>query len=203
MNLKQILLVSLKKPANLPETLSPLKFKLINVVEGALFIAATTSLLNSSLDKLIFRSSENATKLHENSSLSFLFTPLSMFAFEIIFIIAVMGSILFFSNFSDQKVSIEELGKNVLCLFLVTFVFKLAQVLSLVLSFDLYYILRFFELLWFIWALSYVVSILYKFKSVLLTAFLGAITVSITMGSLFMIFVSLMQYFLIGNESNV
>ena len=99
--------------------------------------------------------------------------------------------------------SIEELGKNVLCLFLVTFIFKLAQVLSLVLSFDLYYILRFFELLWFIWALSYVVSILYKFKSVLLTAFLGAITVSITMGSLFMIFVSLMQYFLIGNQSNV
>ena len=168
-----------------------------------LFYCSTTSLLNASLEKLIFRSSENASKLLENSSLSFIFNPLSMFAFELIFIIAVMGSILFFSNFSDQKVSIEELGKNVLCLFLVTFVFKLAQVLSLVLSFDLYYILRFFELLWFIWALSYVVSILYKFKSVLLTAFLGAITVSITMGSLFMIFVSLMQYFLIGNESNV
>tara|TARA_Y100001978_G_C23450881_1_gene317629 strand:- start:55 stop:435 length:381 start_codon:yes stop_codon:yes gene_type:complete len=126
-----------------------------------------------------------------------------MFAFELIFIIAVIGSILFFSNFSNQKVSLEELGKNVLCLFLVTFVFKFAQVLFLVLSFDLYYIFRFFELLWFIWALSYVVAILYQFKSVLLTAFFGAITVSLTMGSLFMIFVSLMQYFLIGNESNV
>tara|TARA_Y100000589_G_C27111205_1_gene612308 strand:+ start:831 stop:1211 length:381 start_codon:yes stop_codon:yes gene_type:complete len=126
-----------------------------------------------------------------------------MFAFELIFIIAVIGSILFFSNFSNQKVSIEELGKNVLCLFLVTFVFKFVQVLFLVLSFDLYYIFRFFELLWFIWALSYVVAILYQFKSVLLTAFFGAITVSLTMGSLFMIFVSLMQYFLIGNESNV
>ena len=98
---------------------------------------------------------------------------------------------------------VEELGKNVLCLFLVTFVFKFAQVLSLVFSFDLYYILRFFELLWFIWALSYVVSILYKFKSVLLTAFLGAVTISLTMGSLFMIFVSILQYFLIGNQSNV
>tara|TARA_B100000683_G_C12254290_1_gene458831 strand:- start:200 stop:580 length:381 start_codon:yes stop_codon:yes gene_type:complete len=126
-----------------------------------------------------------------------------MFAFELIFIIAVIGSILFFSNFSNQKVSLEELGKNVLCLFLVTFVFKFVQVLFLVLSFDLYYIFRFFELLWFIWALSYVVAILYQFKSVLLTAFFGAITVSLTMGSLFMIFVSLMQYFLIGNESNV
>ena len=114
-----------------------------------------------------------------------------------------MGSILFFSNFSNQKVSIEELGKNVLCLFLVTFVFKFAQALSLVFSFDLYYILRFFELLWFIWALSYVVSILYNFKSVLLTAFLGAVTVSLTMGSLFMIFVSILQYFLIGNQPNV
>lgn len=203
MDLKQILLVSLKKPANLPETLSPLKLKFNTLIEGAFFIAATTSLLNSCLDKFIFRSSENASKLLENNSLSFIFNPLSMFAFELIFIIAVIGSILFFSNFSNQKVSLEELGKNVLCLFLVTFVFKFAQVLFLVLSFDLYYIFRFFELLWFIWALSYVVAILYQFKSVLLTAFFGAITVSLTMGSLFMIFVSLMQYFLIGNESNV
>ena len=38
MNLKQILLVSLKKPANLPEILSPLKLKLINIVEGALLL---------------------------------------------------------------------------------------------------------------------------------------------------------------------
>lgn len=203
MDLKQILLVSLKKPANLPETLSPLKLKFYTLIEGAFFIAATTSLLNSCLDKFIFRSSENASKLLENNSLSFIFNPLSMFAFELIFIIAVIGSILFFSNFSNQKVSLEELGKNVLCLFLVTFVFKFVQVLFLVLSFDLYYIFRFFELLWFIWALSYVVAILYQFKSVLLTAFFGAITVSLTMGSLFMIFVSLMQYFLIGNESNV
>ena len=203
MDLKQILLVSLKKPANLPETLSPLKLKFYTLIEGAFFIAATTSLLNSCLDKFIFRSSENASKLLENNSLSFIFNPLSMFAFELIFIIAVIGSILFFSNFSNQKVSLEELGKNVLCLFLVTFVFKFAQVLFLVLSFDLYYIVRFFELLWFIWALSYVVAILYQFKSVLLTAFFGAITVSLTMGSLFMIFVSLMQYFLIGIESNV
>ena len=203
MDLKQILLVSLKKPANLPETLSPLKLKLNSLIEGAFFIAATTSLLNSCLDKFIFRSSENASKLLENNSLSFIFNPLSMFAFELIFIIAVIGSILFFSNFSNQKVSLEELGKNVLCLFLVTFVFKFAQVLFLVLSFDLYYIFRFFELLWFIWALSYVVAILYQFRSVLLTAFFGAITVSLTMGSLFMIFVSLMQYFLVGNESNV
>ena len=51
MNFKQILLVSLKKPANLPETLSPLKLKLHTIVEGAFFVAATTSLLNSSLDK--------------------------------------------------------------------------------------------------------------------------------------------------------
>ena len=203
MDLKQILLVSLKKPANLPETLSPLKLKFNTLIEGAFFIAATTSLLNSCLDKFFFRSSENASKLLENNSLSFIFNPLSMFAFELIFIIAVIGSILFFSNFSNQKVSLEELGKNVLCLFLVTFVFKFVQVLFLVLSFDLYYIFRFFELLWFIWALSYVVAILYQFKSVLLTAFFGAITVSLTMGSLFMIFVSLMQYFLIGNESNV
>ena len=203
MDLKHTLKIALRRPADLPDALSPIKLKLSSVIECAVFIAAITSLLNSLLERLFFKSSENASKLLENNSLSVIFNPLSMFAFELIFIIAVMGSILFFSNFSNQKVSVEELGKNVLCLFLVTFVFKFAQVLSLVFSFDLYYLLRFFELLWFIWALSYVVSILYEFKSVLLTAFLGAVTISLTMGSLFMIFVSILQYFLIGNQSNV
>ena len=126
-----------------------------------------------------------------------------MFAFELIFIITVMVSILIFSNFSNQRVSIEELGKNVLFLFLVAFIFKFIQVLFLFISFDLYYIFRFFEVLWFIWALSSVVSILYKFRSVLLVAFLGAITVSLTMGFLFMIFISLIQFLLIGNAPNV
>ena len=203
MDLKQLLLISLTKPVELPKVLSPFRLKLTNIFEGALFLAATTSLLNSSLDRLIFRSSENASILLENNSLSFILSPLSMFAFELIFIITVMVSILIFSNFSNQRVSIEELGKNVLFLFLVAFIFKFIQVLFLFISFDLYYIFRFFEVLWFIWALSSVVSILYKFKSVLLVAFLGAITVSLTMGFLFMIFISLIQFLLIGNAPNV
>ena len=203
MDFKQLLIISLRRPAELPDTLSSFKVKLNTVVEGALFIAATTSLLNSSLDRLIFKSSESASKLLENNSLSFIFNPFSMFAFELIFIITVMVCILFFSNFSSQKVGIEELGKNVLFLFLVTFVFKFIQVLFLFISFDLYYIFRFFEVLWFIWALSSVVAILYRFKSVLLTAFLGAITVSLTMGVLLMIFISLMQFLLVGDLPNV
>ena len=204
MDLKQLLIISLRRPSELPDLLSSFdKVKLNTVVEGAVFIAATTALLNSSLDRLIFKSSENALLLFENKSLSFLFSPFSMFAFELIFIITVMVSILFFSNFSNQKVGIEELGKNVLFLFLVTFVFKFIQVLFLFISFDLYYIFRFFEVLWFIWALSSVVSTLYKFKSVLLTAFLGAITVSLTMGFLFMMFVSIIQFLLLGDLPNV
>ena len=203
MEFKQLLLLSLRKPAYLPDLLGSLKLKLTTIIEGAVFIAATTSLLNSLLDRLIFKSSENASKLLENNSLSFIFYPLSMFAFELIFIITVMLSILFFSNFSKQKVSIEELGKNVLVLFLVAFVFKFIQAVLLFISIDLYYIFRFFEVLWFIWALSSVVVTLYQYKSILLTAFLGAITVSLTMGFLFMIFVSIIQFFLVGNISNV
>ena len=203
MDLKQLLIISLRRPTELPNKLSPVKLELNNVVEGAVFIASITSLLNSSLDRLIFKSSENASKLLENSSLSFIFEPLSMFAFELIFIITVMGSILFFSNFSSQKVSLEELGKNVLFLFLVAFVFKFTQVFFVFISIDLYYIFRFMEVLWFIWALSSVVVVLYKFKSVLLTAFLGAITVSLTMGFLFMVFVSLLQSLLVGDIPNV
>ena len=203
MEFKQLLLLSLRKPAYLPDLLGSLKLKLTTIIEAAVFIAATTSLLNSFLDRLIFKSSENASKLLENNSLSFIFYPLSMFAFELIFIITIMLSILFFSNFSKQKVSIEELGKNVLVLFLVAFVFKFIQALLLFISIDLYYIFRFFEVLWFIWALSSVVVVLYKFKSILLTAFLGAITVSLTMGFLFMIFVSLLQSLLVGDIPNV
>ena len=37
MNLKQILLVSLKKPAYLPETLSPLKLKLNTIIHPYVF----------------------------------------------------------------------------------------------------------------------------------------------------------------------
>ena len=203
MDFKQLFIISLRRPTELPQKLSQVKLELNTLVEGALFIAATTSLLNSSLDRLIFKSSENASKLLENSSLSFIFDPLSMFAFELIFIITVMGSILFFSNFSSQKVSVEELGKNVLFLFLVAFVFKLTQFFFVFISTDLYYILRFVEVLWFIWALSSVVVVLYRFKSILLTAFLGAITVSLTMGFLFMILVSLLQSLLVGDIPNV
>ena len=161
MDLKQLLIISLRRPAELPDILSPVKLKLNTVVEGAVFIAATTALLNSSLDRLIFRSSENASKLLENNSLSFIFDPLSMFVFELIFIVTVVASILFFGNFSSQKVGIEELGKTLLFLFLVAFIFKIAQVFFVFISIDLYYIFRFFEVLWFIWALSSVVSVLY------------------------------------------
>ncbi len=203
MDLKQLLIISLRRPTELPHKLRLVQLKLNTVVEGALFIAATTSLLNSSLDRLIFKSSENASRLLENGSFSFIFDPLSMFAFELIFIITVMGSILFFSNFSSQKVSVEELGKNVLFLFLVAFIFKFIQVFFIFISIDLYYIFRFVEVLWFIWALSSVVVVLYQFKSVLLTAFLGAVTISLTMGVLFMIFVSILQSLLLGDIPNV
>ena len=203
MDLKQLLIIGLRKPAELPGILSSFRLRLNTVVEGAIFIAATTSLLNSSLDRLIFRSSENASKLLENNSLSFIFDPLSMFIFELIFIVTIIASILFFSNFSSQKIRLEELGKNVLFLFLVAYIFKFSQVLFVFISIDLYYIFRFFEVLWFIWALSSMVSALYNFQSVLLTAFLGAITVSLTMGFLFMMFISIMQFLLVGNVPNV
>ena len=203
MELKQLLITSLRRPAELPDILSPVKLKLNTVFEGAIFIAATTSLLNSSLDRLIFKSSENASKLLENNSLSFIFDPLSMFAFEVIFIVTIFFTILFFSNFSRQKVGVEELGKNVLFLFLVAYIFKVTQVFFLFISIDLYYIFRFVEMLWFIWALSSVVSILYRYTSVLLTAFLGAITVSLIMGFIFVTFVSLMQFLFVGNTLNV
>ena len=203
MDLKQLLIISLRRPTELPQKLSQVELKLNTLVEGALFIAVTTSLLNSSLDRLIFKSSENASKLLENNSFAFIFDPFSMFAFELIFIITVILSILFFSNFSSKKVSVEELGKNVLFLFLVAFIFKFTQVFFVFISIDLYYIFRFAEILWFIWALSSVVVTLYNYKSILFTALIGIITVSLSLGLMFTIFISLLQSLLVGNTPNV
>ena len=203
MDFKQLLIISLRRPTELPHKLSQVKVELNFLVEGALFIAVTTSLLNSSLDRLIFKSYENASKLFENSAFSFIFDPFSMFASELIFITTVIGSILFFSNFSNQNVSLEELGKNVLFLFLVAFIFKFTQAFFVFISIDLYYVFRFAEILWFIWALSSVVVMLYRFNSILLTAFLGTITVSLSMALFFIIFISIMQSILVGNTPNV
>ena len=72
MELKQLLLSSLRKPADIPNLLSSLRLKLNTIIEGALFIAATTSLFNSLLDRLIFKSSENASKLIQ-SDIDFVF----------------------------------------------------------------------------------------------------------------------------------
>ena len=203
MDFKKLLIISLRKPTEIPDKLSSLKLKLNTVVEGAIFIAASTSLLNSLLDRLIFRSSENASELLQDNSFSFIFNPLSMFAFELMFIFTVMFAIFFYGSFSKQKVSVEELGKNVLFLFLVTFVFKFTQFSFIFISLDLYYILRFFEVLWFIWALSSVVSKLYNYRSVLLSAFIGTITISLIMGFIFMTFISLLQFLLVGNVTDV
>ena len=203
MNFTKLLLISLRTPAELPGNLSPLKLEFKNIVEGALFIAAITALLNAILDKLVFRSAENASELLQNSSLVFIFNPLSMFTFELIFISTLILSILLCSNLSNNKVSVEELGKNVLFICLAAFVFKLGQVIFAFISFDLYYIFRFIEVLWFIWALSSVVAALYNYRSVLLTAFLGVIIVSLTMGFLFMIFISIVQLLLISDVTNV
>lgn len=202
MDLNQLFIICLKRPTELPLKLSPIKLKLNTIVEAAIFIAAITSLLNSSVDRLVFKSVENASELLQNNALSVLFNPLSMFAFELIFILTIMISILIFSNFSSKNISIEELGKNVVFLCFVAFVLKFIQAAFVFVSYDLYYILRFLEMLWFVWALSSVVAILYGFKSVLLTAFFGVITISLVMGFLFMALISFLQFFA-GDAPNV
>ena len=68
MDLKHKLNIALRRPADLPDALSPIKLKLSSVLEGAVFIAAITSLLNSLLEKLFFKSAENASKLLENNT---------------------------------------------------------------------------------------------------------------------------------------
>ena len=107
------------------------------------------------------------------------------------------------------KISGFLLTINPLSMFVIQFIIIIGIMLNFILaSFLLVSNLLFFYMnllksIWFVWALSSVVAILYKYKSVILTALLGTVTAFFIMGFLFMLFVSLAQLISGGNTSNV
>ena len=202
MDLKKLFMICLSQPSKLPIEMEGLKIELKTVIEGAMFIAISSALFDA-LIKLFFIPSAEISETIKISGFLLTINPLSMFVIQFIIIIGIVLTILFFGNFSDQKVSLEELGKNVLIICLVSLILNFILASFLLVSNLLFFYMNLLKSIWFVWALSSVVVTLYQYKSVLLTAFLGAITVSLTMGFFFMIFVSIIQFFLVGNISNV
>ena len=201
MNFKKLFIISLKRPSDLPIELRDVNLNLNSVVEGAIFIAALSALFDAFI-KLLIIPDGNVSETINISGYLFIINPISIFAYQLIIIVAIILSSLFFGNFSNQKVSIEELGKNVLFICLVSFVLNLALATFLLIS-NLFFYMNILKSIWFVWALSSVVAVLYKYNSILMTALLGAVTTSLIGVFLFMIFVSLMQFLSNGNTPNV
>ena len=113
MDLKKLFMICLSQPSKLPIEMEGLKIELKTVIEGAIFIAISSALFDA-LIKLFFIPSAEISETIKISGFLLTINPLSMFVIQFIIIIGIMLTILFFGNFSDQKVSLEELGKNVL-----------------------------------------------------------------------------------------
>ena len=121
MDLKKLFMICLSQPSKLPIEMKGLKIELKTVIEGAIFIAISSALFDA-LIKLFFIPGTEISETIKISGFLLTINPLSMFVIQFIIIIGIMLTILFFGNFSDQKVSIEELGKNVLIICLVSFI---------------------------------------------------------------------------------
>ena len=202
MDLKKLFMICLSQPSKLPIEMEGLKIELKTVIEGAIFIAISSALFDA-LIKLFFIPGTEISETIKISGFLLTINPLSMFVIQFIIIIGIMLTILFFGNFSDQKVSLEELGKNVLIICLVSLILNFILASFLLVSNLLFFYMNLLKSIWFVWALSSVVAILYKYKSVILTALLGTVTAFFIMGFLFMLFVSLAQLISGGNPSNV
>ena len=169
MDLKKLFMICLSQPSKLPIEMEGLKIELKTVIEGAIFIAISSALFDA-LIKLFFIPSAEISETIKISGFLLTINPLSMFIVQFIIIIGIMLTILFFGNFSDQKVSLEELGKNVLIICLVSLILNFILASFLLVSNLLFFYMNLLKSIWFVWALSSVVAILYKYKSVILTA---------------------------------
>ena len=202
MDINNLFMIGLRRPFDLPVVLSGFKLKLSTLIEGAVFIAIISALLDA-LMKLLIIPDVNVSETIRVSGFLLTINPISMVAFQLIIITAITLSILLFSNFSSQKISIEELGKNVLFLFLVSFVLNLFMVIFILVSYRVFFYLNLLKFVWFVWALSSVVATLYNYRSVVLTALMGVVTTFFMMGFLLMTFVLLLQFLLVGEVSDV
>ncbi len=194
---------TLIKPASVADIIRSLKVSKRNIVEASAFVASLGALISVAMEKFIFGSSEKVNEIFSNNSVTFLFNPLATFFFELLFIFVLILTIYSFGNISKNKIDIEEIGKLVVWICFVAIGFKLIQFLVAASVSNFYLIFRVLEMIWFVWALSSVVSVIYGFRSVIVTAVTGLIVVSFAMIVFLIVILTVVQSFISSGSMNV
>ncbi len=203
MDIYKLYIDTLLRPASICDKIRPLNLSRKSIFEGSIFVAALGALVSAAMEKFIFRSSEKVNEMLLNNSVSFFFDPFTIFFFELLFIIVLIFTIFSFGNLSRNKIDIEEIGKLVVWICFVALGFKLIQLIVATSYAQIYLILRVLEMIWFVWALSSVVCVIYGFRSLIMTAVTGLIFVSFVMAIFLLVIISIMQSFINNGSMNV
>ena len=203
MDIYKLYIDTLLRPATICDKIRSFRLTRKNIVEGAIFVACLGALVSSAMEKFIFNSKEKVNEIFTNNSLTFLFNPFATFFFEVLFIFVLIFTIFSFGRISSNKSDIEEVGKIVVWICFVSLGFKLVQLVIVVSDSDLYLIFRVLEMIWFVWALSSVVCVIYGFRSILITAITGLIVVSFVMVVFLIMILAMFQSFINNGSINV
>ena len=194
---------TLLQPATICHKLRALKVSQRNIFEAAVFVASLGALVSAAMEKFVFGSSEKVNEIFSNNTVTFLFNPFATFFFELLFIFVLILTIFSFGNISKTKIEVEEIGKLVVWICFVALSFKFIQFFVATTASNFYLIFRVLEMIWFVWALSSVVSVIYGFRSVIVTAITGLIVVSFVMVIFMILILTVVQSFINNGSMNV
>ena len=203
MDIQKLYFDTLLRPASICGKIRDLNLSRINIVEAAVFVACVGTVVGAVMEKFIFGSKEQVSEVFSNNSITFLFNPFATFFFELLFIFVLIITILSFRNISKNKIDVEEVGKLVVWVCFVALSFKVVQLIVAAGSSNFYLIFRVLEMIWFVWALSSVVCVIYGFKSVIITAVTGLIAVSFVMVVFLIAILAMIQSFINNGTMNV
>ena len=203
MDIYKLYFETLIRPGSICDQIRSFSLSRKNILEGTIFVACLSALLSAAMEKFVFGSTERVNEIFSNSSVTFLFDPFATFFFELLFIFVLILTIFNFGNLSRNKRDVEEVGKLVVWICFVALGFKIGQLVVAVSSSNLYLIFRVLEMIWFVWALSSVVCVIYGFKSVIMTAITGLIIVSFVMVVFLIVILAIIQSFINNGSMNV
>ena len=203
MDIYKLYFDTLFRPASICDEIRSFSLSRQNILEGTVFVACLSALLSSVMEKFVFGSTEKVNEIFSNNSGIFLFNPFAAFLLELLFIFVLIVTIFNFGNLSRNKRDIEEVGKLVAWVCFVALSFKLAQLVVAASSTNFYLIFRVLEMIWFVWALSSVVCVIYGYRSIIMTAVTGLIVVSFVMVVFLIVILAMFQSFFNNGSMNV
>ena len=203
MDIYKLYFETLLQPGSICDKIRSFSLSRKNILEGTIFVACLSAILSSVMEKFVFGSTEKVNEIFSNNSGTFLFNPFATFFFELLFIFVLVFTIFNFGNIFKNKLDIEEVGKLVVWICFVALGFKIVQLVVAASSSNFYVIFRVIEMIWFVWALSSVVCVIYGFRSILITAITGLIVVSFVMVVFLIMILAMFQSFINNGSINV